>query len=225
MREHLKKSVSASLFLPVVAAPVLFGLGVLLLNLGDDRGAWYYILYFLTHLLSATVFFYGAHRVFSACPSRRMPRALTAAIPILVSLSVYHFAIAFYDAYAVQYEDAPTAFLYALLSLFTDSIVGEWLLLLLSTLAAYLFFLRGEDASTRTPSARLLTATLYFAYLLVGRVAEFLSYKSAHLGIASEKATVSFLLFAGFDLLLSAFGYLVLFLSGKAARDREVKNG
>ncbi|MBP5429154.1 MAG: hypothetical protein J6Z04_07735 [Clostridia bacterium] len=224
MRENLKKAVSSPLFLPVVAAPVLFGLGVLLLRIGDGRGAWYYILYFLTHTLSAALFFYGAHRVFSACPSRRMPRALTAAFPILISLSVYHFAIAFFDAYAVQYEDGAAAFLYALLSLFTDSVIAEWLLLLLSTLAAYLFFLRGEDADARTPSAWLLTATLYFAYLLVGRVSEYLSYKSAHLGIANEKTTVSFLLFAGFDLLLSAFGYLVLFLSGRAARKKEAKN-
>ena len=210
--------------LPIASAPVLFGLGVLLLSFGDSQGAWYYILYFLLHVFSTALFFLAMHRVFFARSSRGMPRALSAAVPLLASLSVYHFAIAFFDAFVVQYEEAPAALLYALLSLFTDSLLFEWLLLLIIVFAAYLFFLRGKNADARKPSAWLLAATLYFAYLLVGRVSEYLSYKSAHLGVAGEKTTVSFLLFAGFDLLLSAFGYLVLFLSDRIARKGAVKD-
>ena len=93
--------------------------------------------------------------------------------------------------------------------------VGEWLLLLLSAAAAYLFFLRGEVAPEDERAAHLLCAVVYLAYLLVGRVSEFLSHVSAHLGVATENATVSFLLLSGADLLLSAFVYLVLYLSAK----------
>ena len=101
MKDQLKKAVASPLFLPIVSAPILFGIGVLLLSVGDGAGAWYYLLYALLHILSTALFFLGLHRVFRAIPTRGMPRALTAAIPILASLSVYHFVIAFYDAYAM----------------------------------------------------------------------------------------------------------------------------
>ena len=222
MKERMKKVVASPLFLPVSAAPVLFGIGVLLLRISEEAGAWYYVLYFLLHILSTALFFIGLHRVFRAIPTRGTPRALTAAIPILVSLSVYHFAIAFYDAFSVQYEDGGAALLYALLSLLTDSLLSEWLLLLLCAALAYAFFLRREESPADRRSARLLSALVYFAFLLIGRVSEFLSYKSAHLGVASEKATVSFLLFAGSDLLLAALGYLVLFLCDRKTEKKEV---
>ena len=223
MQEKLKRAVVSPLFLPVVAAPVLFGLGVLLLYQRDDAGALYFFLYALQHLLTAALYFLGLHRVFRAIPARGMPRALTAAFPILISLSVYHFSIAFFDAFSVQFEDAPTSLVYALLSLLTDAVVGEWLLLTVSAAAAYLFFLRGEVAPADERAARLLCAVLYLAYLLVGRVSEFLSDVSAHFGVARENATVSFLLMAGADLLLSAFGYLVLFLAAKRKNSEAVK--
>ncbi|MBO4283927.1 MAG: hypothetical protein J5958_04805 [Clostridia bacterium] len=212
MKDQLKKAVASPLFLPIVSAPILFGIGVLLLSVGDGAGAWYYLLYALLHILSTALFFLGLHRVFRAIPTRGMPRALTAAIPILASLSVYHFVIAFYDAYAVQYEDGGAALLYALLSLLTDSLLSEWLLLLLCAALSYLFILCRDTTPSDKQSARLLSALVYFAFLLVGRISEFLSYKAAHLGVASEKATASFLLFAASDLALAAFGYLVLLL-------------
>ncbi len=223
MQEKLKRAVNSPLFLPVLAAPVLFGLGALLLYQRDGAGALYYVLYSLQHLFTATLFFLGLHRVFRAIPVRGMPRALTAAFPILISLSVYHFAIAFFDAFAVQFEDGPTSLVYALLSLLTDAVVGEWLLLLLSAAAAYLFFLRGEVAPEDERAAHLLCAVVYLAYLLVGRVSEFLSHVSAHLGVATENATVSFLLLSGADLLLSAFGYLVLYLFAKRKNSEVAK--
>ena len=221
MQEKLKRALRSPLFLPIVSAPVLFGIGVLLLSVGEGAGAWYYLLYALLHILSTALFFFGLHLVFRAIPTRGMPRALTAALPILISLSVYHLAIAFYDAFAVQFESAGAALLYALISLLTDSLLSEWLLLLLSAAAAYLFFLRGEGTPSDKRSARLLSATLYLAYLLVGRVSEFLSYKAAHFGVAGEKATVSFLLFAGSDLALAALGYLVLFLCERKTEKKE----
>lgn len=217
MRNKLKKAMASPCFVPIVAAPVLFGISALILSLRYYNGAWYYALYFLLHFLSAGLFFFALHRLFFSCETRGFPRALTSAIPLLVSLSVYHFAIAFYDAYVVQFEDAPTALVYALLSLFTDSLLSEWLLLFLSFAAAYFFFLRGGATPSGRQAARLLSALLFFAYLSIGRIAEFVSYRSAHFGVAGEKTTVSFLLFAGADLLFSAFGYLVLFLSDKAA--------
>ena len=221
MQEKLKRAVASPLFIPIVSAPVLFGIGFLLLSVGNGDGAWYYVLSFLLHVLSAVLFFLGLHRAFRAIPTRGMPRALTAAIPILISLSVYHLAIAFYDAFAVQFESAGTALLYALLSFFTDALLSEWFLLLLTAAAAYLFFLRGEATRSDRRAARLLSALLYFAYLLVGRVSEYLSYKSAHLGVAVESATVSFLLFAGSDLVLAALGYLALFLlSERTGKER-----
>ena len=223
MQEKLRRVIASPLFLSIVSAPILFGIGVLLLSVGGGEGAWYYVLYFLLHIFSTVLFFFGLHRVFREIPTRGMPRALTAAIPILVSLSVYHLAIAFYDAFAVQYESAGTALLYALLSFFTDSLLSEWLLLLLTAAAAYLFFLRYEATPSDNRSARLLSALLFFAYLLVGRISEYLSYKSAHLGVAVESATVSFLLFAASDLALAALGYLLLFLSDRSANKSEVK--
>ena len=218
----MKKAISSPLFVPIVAAPVLFGLAALLLTLDGYDGAWYYVLYFFSHILTTCVFFFGLCLVFRACPTRGMPRALTAAIPTLVSLSVYHVAIAFFDAYVLRYEDGGAAIVYALLSLFTDSIVGEWLLLLLAAIVAYLVFLRGEPGQANKRAARLLAALLYFVYLSVGRFSEFFSYRSARLGIADETTTVTVLLFWGSDLLFAAIGYLVLFLSERFAGRREV---
>lgn len=212
----MKKLIRSPLFAAMVSAPVLFGIGALLLSLGNYDGPWYYILYFLLHILSAGAYFFALHFVFHAIPERGFARSLSRAIPLLVSLSVYHFAIAFYDAFAVQFEDAPDALLYALLSLFTDSIVAEWLLLVLSALAAWIFFLRFEPTPARRRAAWLLSALIYFAYLSVGRVAEFVSFRASRFGVAGEGATVSFLLFAGSDLLISAVGFLVLFLSDRA---------
>jgi len=223
MKERLHKITRSPLFLPILAAPVLFGIGVLLLSLREGYdGAWFYVLYFLLQILSATLFFFGVHRVFRAIPTPGMPRALTGAIPILVSLSVYHLAIAFYDAYVAQFEEAPTAVVYALLSFFTDSLVAEWALLFLSVFAAYLIFLRGEATPAKRRAARILTALFYFAYLAVGRIAEFRSYVKGHFNVADEKATVSFLLLAGFDLLLAAFGFFLLCFWGRTKRKGEI---
>lgn len=212
----MKKPIRSPLFVAIVSAPVLFGIGALLLSFGNYEGPWYYILYFLLHILAAGAYFFGLHLFFRALPERGVMRAIAAAIPMLVSLSVYHFAIAFYDAFAVQFEDAPAALLYALLSLFTDSLVAEWLLLFLSAVAAWFFFLRGGETTARRRAAFLLSALLFFAYLSVGRVVEFVSFCASRFGVAGESATVSFLLFAGSDLLISALGFLVLFLSDRA---------
>lgn len=220
MKERVKKIVGSPLFLPILAAPVLFGIGFLLLSLREGyEGPWYYALYILQHFLSAAFYFYGLHRVFRAIPTRGMPRALTGAIPILVSLSVYHFAIAFFDNYAVMFYEASTSFLYAFLSLLTDSIAAEWLLLFFTAFFAYLFFLRRGSDATYKRAAGVLSALLYLAFLAVGEIAEYLSYVSSHFGFADEKTTRSFLLILGFDLLLSAAGFLLLRLFDKTKKE------
>ena len=206
------------LILSLIAAPLLFGLGVLLLSLDDYEGVWYYVLYFLSHFLTAGFYFLALHFVYSACPDRK--RAFLSALPLLGSLSVYHLAIAFYESYAVWYEEAFPSVVYALLALFTDAILAEWLLLLFTALAAYLFFLRGDLTQAKTRAAWLLSALIYFTYLLVGRVTEFVSFTSAHFGFADETTTTSFVAFLGTDLLIAAFGYLTLFLA-----DRTEKKG
>lgn len=212
MQENRKRNLFVRIA-PFVLAPLLFGIDALLLSLGNYTGPWYYILYFLSHFLSVGAVFLALHLVFRAAAERKMPRALTAAIPILASLSVYHVAISFYNVYAVLYEEATTAVVNALLSLVVDSLLFEWLLTLLTALLAYLLFLRGEPTPAGKRSARIFSALIYFAYLAIGRVYEFLSVLSAHFGFVDEKTTVSALVFFGSDLLLAAFGYLVLFLS------------
>ncbi|MBP5349454.1 MAG: hypothetical protein J6Z13_03765, partial [Clostridia bacterium] len=111
----------------------------------------------------------------------------------------------------------PTAVIYALLSLFTDSIVGEWLLFGLSVFAAWLFFFRRGATPSEKRAAWLLSALVYFLFLLIGRIAEFSSYLSGRIGIADEKTTISFLMFIGIDLLFAAGGYLVLVLFDRSA--------
>lgn len=214
IRENPKRNLF-TLIAPLVAAPLLFGIGALLLTLREASGPWYYILYFLLRFLTAGVLFLALHFTFRACPERGMPRALRAAIPLLASLSAYHFAISFFDMYAVRYEEGAAAIVYALLSLVTDSLLSEWLLLILTATAVYLFFLRGEPTPAGKRSARLFSALIYFAFIAFGRVSEFFSFLSVHFGFADEKTTLSFLLFLGADLLLAAFVYLVLLLSDK----------
>ena len=217
----MKKLIRSPLFPAIVAAPVLFGIGALVLSLPEYDGPWYYFLYYLLHVLSAGAFFYGLHRAFRTLPDRGAARGFTAAIPVLLSLSVYHFAIAFFDAYAVQYEEGSGALVYALLSLFTDSILAEWGLLALLYFCGWLLFLRGEATPARRRAAFLLSALLYFAYLSAGRVTEYLSYRSARFGVADEETVFVFLLFSAADLLISALGFLILFL-GDRANKREV---
>ena len=77
MQEKLKRAVVSPLFLPVVTAPVLFGLGVLLLYQRDDAGALYFFLYALQHLLTAALYFLGLHRVFRAIPARGSPSVVS----------------------------------------------------------------------------------------------------------------------------------------------------
>ncbi len=214
MQENRKSNLFVRIA-PFVLAPLLFGISALLLSLGDYMGPWYYILYFLSHFLSVGAVFLALHLVFKASAERKMPKALTAAIPLLTSLSVFHVAISIYEAYFLHYEEASTTAIYALLSLFTDSLLSEWLLTLLTAVLAYLFFLRGEPTKASRRSAWIFSALIYFVYLAAGRVFEFLSILSAHFGFVDEKTTVSVLVFFGSDLLLAAFGYLVLFLSDK----------
>lgn len=213
----MKKMIRSPLFVPVVSAPILFGIAALILSLGNYDGPWYSVLYYLLHALTAGLWFYALYLVFRAIPDKGFPRALPAGFPILISLTVYHAAIAFYDAYAVEFDDMPTAIVIALLSLVTDAIVGEWLLFLVAAFASRLFFLRRGATSSGKRAAWLLSALVYFVFLLYGRISEFVSYLSGRLGIADEKTTVSFLLLIGTDLLISALGYLVLFLSDRFA--------
>ena len=219
----MKKMIRSPLFVPIVSAPILFGIAALLLSLGNYDGAWFYVLYFLLHGLSAALFFLALNRAFRALPRRGVLRGLLFAIPILVSLSVYHAVIAFFDAYVVQFEDAPAALFYALLSFLTDSLFSEWLLLGVTYAACYLFFLRKSPTPLHKRAAELLAALLYFAFQAVGRITEFLSFRSARFGVVDEKTTLSFLLFLGSDLLLAAVGYLVLALSARADHKEDLK--
>ena len=216
----MKKLIRSPLFPAIVAAPVLFGIAALILMLPEYDGPWYYVLYYLLHVLSAGAYFFALHLAFARLPEKGA-RGFKAAIPMLLSLSVYHFAIAFFDAYAVQYEEGGGAFVYALLSLFTDSILVEWGLLALSYFCGWLLFLRGEATPARRRAAFLLSALLYFAYLSAGRVTEYLSYRSARFGVADEGTVFVFLLFSAADLLISALGFLILFL-GDRTNKREV---
>ena len=213
----MKKLIRSPLFVPIVSAPILFGIAALILSLGNYDGPWYYVLYYLLHILAAGLYFFALHLFFRDLAKKGLGRAPVSGLPVLISLSVYHVAISFFEAYVVEYEDMPTAVIYALLSLFTDSIVGEWLLFALSAFAAWLFFFRRGETPSGKRAAWLLSALVYFLFLLVGRIAEFSSYLSGRIGIADEKTTVSFLLFIGIDLLFAAGGYLVLFLFDRSA--------
>lgn len=213
----MRNPIRSPLFVPLVSAPVLFGIAALILSLGNYDGPWYYALYYLLHVLAAGLYFFALHLFFRDLSGKGSGRAFAAGLPILISLSVYHLAIAFFEAYVVEFEEAPTAIVYALLSLFTDSILGEWLPFALTAVAARLFFLRGKETPAGKRAAWLLASLVYFLFLLVGRIAEFRSYMSARLGVADEKTTVSFLLFVGIDLLFAALGYLVLFLFDRSA--------
>ena len=217
MAETMKKMIRSPLFVPVVSAPVLFGIAALLLSLGNYQGPWYYVLYYLLHALNAGLWFYALHLFFRELPEKGSGRAFASGLPVLISLAVYHVAIAFYDAFVIEYEEVPTAIVYALISLVTDAIVGEWLLFLLAAVAARLFFYRGDPTPDGKRAAWLLSSLIYFVFLLVGRVTEFVSFLSGRLGIADETTTRSVLLFIGGDLLISAVGYLILFLSDRAA--------
>ena len=90
---------------PLFGAPILFGMGALALYLREYGGAWYSSVYYLLHALMTVLLFYGLHRAFSACRKVGPFRAVSAGIPALLSLSVYHFAIAFFDYFVVQIED------------------------------------------------------------------------------------------------------------------------
>lgn len=212
----MKKMIRSPLFVPIVSAPVLFGIAALLLSLGNYEGPWYYVLYYLLQTLNAGLWFFALRLVFRDLSEKGFGRALLSGFPILISLTVYHVAIAFYDAYVVQFEEALPSVVYALLSLVTDAIVGEWLLFLLAFVASWLFFFRRGETLSGKRAAWLLSALVYFVFLFVGRLTEFISFLSGRLGIADEKTTVSFLVFVGTDLLISAFGYLVLFFSDRA---------
>lgn len=218
----MKKVLLSPLFLPIVSAPILFGIYQLFLLLPEDyEGAWFYVLYYLLQAAMTALFFIGLHRTFCAAETRGFPRALTAAIPILTSLSVYHFGITFYEYYVVSFEEAPTSLLYAFLAFVNDSLFGEWLLLLLTASAACLFFLRKNRL--KKTAAWLFSSAIYLAYRLVGEIAEFVSYLSAHFGVAGEQTVRSFIFLIGGDILISAFGFLVLFLANRAAQKSERK--
>jgi len=116
MQENRKSNLFVRIA-PFVLAPLLFGISALLLSLGNYMGPWYYILYFLSHFLSVGAVFLALHLVFKASAERKMPKALTAAIPLLTSLSVFHVAISIYEAYFLHYEEASTTAIYRLAAL------------------------------------------------------------------------------------------------------------
>lgn len=213
----MKRVLRSPLVIPVLSALVLFGIFTLIELLPEEYdGAWFYALYYASHLLMTFLYFLGLHRVFRAAETRGFPRALTAAIPVLAVLSVYHFAAVFYEYYVVYFEEAQTSLLYAALAFLNDSLLSEWGLLLLSASTACLFFLR--QRRLRKTAAWILSSALYLAYRLVGEIAEFLSYRSAHFDVVGDRTLLTFMLFVGADVLLTAFGFLVLFLSDRSAR-------
>ena len=193
---------------------MLFGVSVLTLHLSEipQASGWYSFLYVLLHLLTVAVFFYGLSRAFAVTSRAGVLRGFGGAVPTLLFLSLYHFAIAFYDYFWMELEDFFPSLLYGLISILSDSILSEWLLVLVVLFLSYVLFLRCGDFPSGRKSAWLLSALLYLASLWYGRITDFIDFTRGHFGVAGESETTSFLLFCAFDLLIAGVGYLTLFL-------------
>ncbi len=71
----MRNPIRSPLFVPLVSAPVLFGIAALILSLGSYDGPWYYVLYYLLHVLAAGLYFFALHLFFRDLSGKGSGRA------------------------------------------------------------------------------------------------------------------------------------------------------